>query len=114
MLDYPKAPARRSTFTLTKFLQSYISRFPRREMSFARAGKTAANEAKYPFIVEVPVAANGLNVELNSQIVSFHKLHHTTLRVHSETGKFIISDPQVERKGTAGDDGAVYSEAVNH
>ncbi|MGA8696730.1 MAG: hypothetical protein WB689_23415, partial [Xanthobacteraceae bacterium] len=53
VLDYPKAPARRS-FTLTKYLKSYIPRFPRREMSFARAGKTAANEAKYPFIVEVP------------------------------------------------------------
>ena len=39
VLDYPKAPARRSTFTLTKYLQSYIPHFPRREMSFARAGK---------------------------------------------------------------------------
>jgi hypothetical protein len=49
-------------------------------MLFARAGKTAANEAKYPFIVEVPVAANGLNIELNGQIVGFHKSHHTRLR----------------------------------
>jgi hypothetical protein len=57
------------TFTLTKCLKSYIPRFPRREMSFARAGKTAANEAKYPYIVEVPIPANGLNVELNRQIV---------------------------------------------
>jgi hypothetical protein len=63
-------------------------------MSFARAGKTAANEAKYPFIVEVPIAANGLNVELNRQVVGFHKLHHTTLRfglLHSETGKFFTA-----------------------
>jgi hypothetical protein len=49
-------------------------------MSFARAGKAAANEAKYPFIVEVPVAANGLNGELNSQIVGFHQSHHTPPR----------------------------------
>ena len=49
-------------------------------MSFARAGKAAANEAKYPFIVEVPVAANGLNVELNRQIGSFHSSHHTPSR----------------------------------
>jgi hypothetical protein len=28
---------------------------------------------KYPFIVEVPVAANGLDVELNGQIIGFHK-----------------------------------------
>ncbi len=30
-----------------------------------RAGKAVANEGKYPFIVEVPVAANGLAIELN-------------------------------------------------
>ncbi|MFY9897636.1 MAG: hypothetical protein WAK67_07545 [Xanthobacteraceae bacterium] len=90
VLDYPKAPARRS-FTLTKYLKSYIPRFPRREMSFARAGKTAANEAKYPFIVEVPIAANGLNVELNRQVVGFHKLHHTTLR----SGRTALRDGQI-------------------
>ena len=60
-------------------------------MSFARAGKTAANEAKYPFIVEVPVAANGLNVELNSRIVGFHKLHHTQLRF----GRTALRDGQI-------------------
>ena len=43
-------------------------------MSFDRAGKTLANERKYPFIVEVPVAAHGLDVELNRQIIDFHKL----------------------------------------
>jgi hypothetical protein len=43
-------------------------------MSLDRAGKALANERKYPFIVEVPVAANGLDVELNRQIASFHKL----------------------------------------
>jgi hypothetical protein len=32
-------------------------------MSFDRGGKALANERKYPFIVEVPVAANGLEVE---------------------------------------------------
>jgi hypothetical protein len=43
------------------------------DVSSDRAGKAAANERKYPFIVEVPVAANGLDVELNRQIVAFHK-----------------------------------------
>ena len=38
-----------------------------------RAGKAVANESKYPFIVEVPVAASGLDVELNRKIVGFHK-----------------------------------------
>jgi hypothetical protein len=42
-------------------------------MSLARTGKAAANEKKYPVIVEVPVAANGLDRELNRQIVDFHK-----------------------------------------
>ena len=36
-------------------------------MSFDRAGKTLANERKYPFIVEAPVAAKGLKVELSRQ-----------------------------------------------
>jgi hypothetical protein len=49
-------------------------------MSFARAGKADGNERKYPFIVEVPAAASGLYVELNSQIVGFHKSHHTPPR----------------------------------
>src|SRR3974390_1240279 len=41
-------------------------------MSFDRSGKAVANESKHPFIVEVPVAASGLGVELNRQIVGFH------------------------------------------
>ena len=44
------------------------------KISIDRTGKAAANESKYPFIVEVPLAANGLDVELNRQIVGFHKL----------------------------------------
>ena len=43
-------------------------------MPIDRAGKAVANEKKYPFIVEVSVAASGLDVELNRQIVAFHKL----------------------------------------
>jgi len=42
-------------------------------MPFDRGGKAVTNERKYPFIVEVPVAANGLDVELNGQIVAFHR-----------------------------------------
>jgi hypothetical protein len=42
-------------------------------MSPGRAGKALANERKYPFIVEVPVTANGLDRALNLQIVDFHK-----------------------------------------
>ncbi len=45
------------------------------EMLVDRAGKAVANESKYPFIVEVSVAANGLAIELNREIVGFHKAH---------------------------------------
>jgi hypothetical protein len=37
------------------------------------AGKAVSNEIKSPFVVEVPVASNGLDVELNRQMVGFHK-----------------------------------------
>ena len=49
-------------------------------MSNDRAGKAFANERKYPFIVEVPVAANGLDVELSRRIVDFHKSRRTPPR----------------------------------
>ena len=58
--------------------------------SFDRRGKAAANERKYPFIVEVPVAANGLDVELNRQIVDFHKSRRITPRF----GRTIWRDEQ--------------------
>src|SRR5262249_62294146 len=63
-------------------------------MSFARVGKADVNERKYPFIVEVPAAADGLNVELNRQIVGFTSCTtpHCDLDVlHSETSKFITA-----------------------
>ena len=44
-------------------------------MLIDRSGKASTNERKHPFIIEVPVAANGLDVELNRQIVSFHNSH---------------------------------------
>jgi hypothetical protein len=38
-------------------------------------GKTK-NEKKYPHIVELAVASDGLNVKLNQQIVQFHRSRH--------------------------------------
>ena len=38
-----------------------------------RSGKAVVNERKCPLVVEVPVAANGLDRELNRQIIGFHK-----------------------------------------
>jgi hypothetical protein len=49
--------------------------------SFDRGGKAVANERKYPFIVEVPVATNGLDVEVNRQIIGFHKSHRVQPRL---------------------------------
>jgi len=59
-------------------------------MSFDRGGKAAANERKYPFIVEVPVAANGLVVELNREIVGFHK----SRRIPPRFGRTVFRDGQ--------------------
>ena len=55
-----------------------------------RAGKAGTNERKYPCIVEVPVAANGLDVELNRQIIGFHN----TRRVSPRFGRTIRRDEQ--------------------
>jgi hypothetical protein len=54
------------------------------EMSFDRAGKAFANEQRFPFVVEVPVAANGLDIELNGRIIGFHKTRSTPPR-HGRT-----------------------------
>ncbi len=45
-----------------------------------RTGKAVANESKYPFIVEVSVAVKGLAIELNREIVGFHKAHRIPAR----------------------------------
>jgi hypothetical protein len=42
-------------------------------MAFDRAGKAVANESKYPFIIEVPLAATGLDIALNGGIIAFHR-----------------------------------------
>jgi len=57
-------------------------------MPFDRGGKALANEQKYPFIVEVPVAADGLSVELNHQIV------HKSRRIPPRYGRTIWRDDQ--------------------
>jgi hypothetical protein len=44
----------------------------------------AANERKYPHVVELAVASGGLDVKLNRQIVQFHKSRHIEPR-HGRT-----------------------------
>jgi hypothetical protein len=59
-------------------------------MSIDRSGKAMTNERSYPFIIEVPVAANGLDVELNRQIVGFHNSNCIPARF----GRTIFRDGQ--------------------
>jgi hypothetical protein len=86
-------------------------------MSFGRAGKAPANERKYPFIVEVPVAANGLDVELNGQIVGFHKSRgipprfgRTAFREGRSYYRWCFSELEVARAFAGQFDGAFYTQ----
>jgi hypothetical protein len=49
-----------------------------------------ANERKYPFIVEVPVAASGLSRELNNKMIGFHKAR----RILPQFGRTVFRDGQ--------------------
>jgi hypothetical protein len=45
-----------------------------------RETKPLTNERTHPYFVEIPVAAVGLDVPLNRQIMNFHKSRHLQLR----------------------------------
>jgi hypothetical protein len=60
-------------------------------MSIDRAGKALTNERKHPFIIELPGAANGLDVGLNGEIVGFHK----SRRIPPRFGRTIWRDGQL-------------------
>ena len=84
-------------------------------MSFDRAGKGLANERKYPFIVEVPVAAKGLKVELSCEIVDFHKsrsiapqLGRTAFRDGKSYYRWCFSDLETARAFVGQFGGAFY------
>jgi hypothetical protein len=79
----PAAPAKRVSWRISRIDDPI-------EMSVDRAGKAFTNERKYPFIVEVPVAANGLDVELSRQISGFHKSH----RIPPRFGRTVFRDGQ--------------------
>jgi hypothetical protein len=49
-------------------------------MKAATSGKLVTNERTHPYLVEIPVAAAGLDVPLNRQIVRFHKSRRLELR----------------------------------
>jgi hypothetical protein len=41
-----------------------------------RGGKGAANEINYPYVVELSVVRDGLDIDLSRQIMQFHKSRH--------------------------------------
>ncbi len=50
-----------------------------------------ANERKYPYIVELAVAADGLDVQLSRQIVAFHNLRH----IRPRHGRILVRERQI-------------------
>jgi hypothetical protein len=84
-------------------------------MSLNRGGKALANERKYPFIVEVRVAANGLDIELNGQIIGFHKSRcipprfgRAAFRDGRTYYRWCFSDLEIARAFAEQFDGAFY------
>jgi hypothetical protein len=62
----------------------------RRYVRFSSA-KALANEDKYPNIVELAVAADGLDVTLGRRIIDFHKSRH----IQPRHGRTIIRQEQI-------------------
>jgi hypothetical protein len=59
-------------------------------MASGSSYKAVRNETKYPYIAELTVSVCGLDVELNSRIVRFHKTRHLQLR----HGRTILTERQ--------------------
>jgi hypothetical protein len=49
-------------------------------------GKAALNESKHPYVIELEVASDGLDVILSRQIVQFHESRH----VQPQYGRTIV------------------------
>jgi len=56
-------------------------------MAFDRLGKALANESKYPFIIEVPLAKNRLDNHIDDEIVGFKRPHHLPPRFGAPLGE---------------------------
>jgi hypothetical protein len=55
-----------------------------RAVQYCGVSKSQTNERTHPYLVEIPVAAAGLDVPLNRQIVKFHESRQLQLR-HGRT-----------------------------
>ena len=56
-----------------------------------RSPKAVTNESKYPNIVQLAVAANGLDVTVGRRIINFHKSRH----IQPHHGRTIIRQQQI-------------------
>ena len=62
-----------------------------RNMPGPHSDKALNNEARYPCVVELAVPDTGLEIELNRQIVGFHK----SRRIEPRHGRQIIRDNRI-------------------
>jgi hypothetical protein len=59
-------------------------------MAQPRSGKQLINESRYPYVVELAISETGLEIELNRQIVGFHK----SQRIQPRYGRRVMRDNQ--------------------
>jgi hypothetical protein len=71
----PNCSAKMRLDGLLPTLQNYPNSFDSlsgRDMRQISSGKAAENERKYPYVVAIAIASNGLDIELSRQIMAFH------------------------------------------
>jgi hypothetical protein len=56
-----------------------------------RTGRGLTNEKKYPYVVELAVTGEGLDIALSRRIMNFHKSRH----IHPRHGRTIIKQEQI-------------------
>ena len=56
-----------------------------------RTGKGLRNERKYPYVVELAVTGEGLDIALSRRIIDFHKSRH----IHPRHGRTIIRQEKI-------------------
>jgi hypothetical protein len=55
------------------------------------SGKAVTNESKYPYVVELPVAADKLNVEVSRRMMDFH----SSRKIQARHGRRIVREDQI-------------------
>jgi hypothetical protein len=60
-------------------------------MGKPRTGRALTNEIKFPYIVELPIAANKLDAELSRRIIVFH----TSRKIRVRHGRQITKENKI-------------------